>query len=77
REAAISARYRLTSSTVATVVEEPSIPDFNTISEVYREDIIGAYRVGLTTGVDEDGTFMPKAELRRAEVCQLYYNMWN
>ena len=73
REAAIAAMYRAFGGQVAK--ENPAIPDAGEIAEEYREDVLGAYQVGITSGVDENGTFMPKAELRRAEVCQLFYNI--
>ena len=73
REAAIAAMYRAFGGQV--VKENPAIPDAGEIAEEYREDVLGAYKVGITSGVDEAGTFMPTAELRRAEVCQLFYNI--
>ena len=52
-----------------------SIPDFNLISPVYKDDVINAYLNGITKGIDENRTFAPKSLLTRAQVCQLFYNI--
>lgn len=51
------------------------IPDYNDISEEYREIIVEAYNSGITSGVDETRAFLPQKSLTRAEVCQLFYNI--
>ncbi len=77
REAAISAMFLLTGGNAEELGVVIGIPDEADISEEYKNNIFAAYVVGITSGVDENGTFMPKKELTRAEVCQLFYNMWN
>lgn len=37
--------------------------------------ILSAYRWGITTGVDKNGTFDPDAVVTRAQLCQMLYNM--
>lgn len=39
------------------------------------DNIINAYNLGITQGVDSDGTFNPMGHLTRAELCQMLYNM--
>ena len=55
-------------------IENPNIPDFGEISEWAKDDILNAYKIGLATGYDETGRFAPKAEITRAEFCQMIYN---
>lgn len=50
------------------------IPDYDSISDVYKNNIIGAYGAEITTGIDENHTFNPMGHLKRAEICQLFYN---
>lgn len=50
------------------------IPDYDSISDVYKNNILGAYGAEITTGIDEKHTFNPKGHLKRAEICQLFYN---
>lgn len=77
REAAVSAMYLIDrgENGVVKEVSESDIPDFETISAEYRENILLAYKAGITSGMDESGTFNPKGELTRAQICTLYYNM--
>ena len=56
-------------------ISSSSIPDFDSISPVYQDDILNAYTYGITNGVDANKTFSPKSLLTRAQVCQLFYNM--
>ncbi len=51
------------------------IPDLSDIGEAYRDAINTAYAVGICSGVDAAGTFLPKNSISRAEVCQLFYNI--
>lgn len=56
-------------------VKDVSIPDADQIASDYLDDIKAAYKVGLCSGSDASGTFNPKANITRAEVCQLFYNI--
>lgn len=51
------------------------IPDYEDIDEKYKDLIVEAYNSGITSGVDETRAFLPKKNLTRAEVCQLFYNI--
>ena len=51
------------------------IPDYNQISAEYRSNVLKAYNIGITGGVDSNRTFAPAANLTRAQVCQLFYNL--
>jgi hypothetical protein len=57
-----------------TSITELNIPDYYSIDEAYRNDILFAYQAGLSHGSDDKGTFNPKSTLTRAELCQLLYN---
>ncbi len=52
-----------------------NIPDYAEIAPEYRENVVAAYQMGITRGVDEKGTFLPNRSLTRAEICQLFYNL--
>lgn len=78
REAAVAAMYlakkaSLTENETKLAVTE--IPDFDLISEQYKENILNAYKYGITNGMDEARTFNPQGLLTRAQVCQLFYNL--
>lgn len=76
REAAIAAMYRAKVHTLTNVVNaNPSVPDIEECEYYYKDDVLKAYKFGITKGVDEMGTFLPKKSLTRAEVCQLFYNL--
>ena len=76
REAAIAAMYNAKASELTVVVNNNvSIPDLRECSPIYAEEIINAYKYGITNGMDEKGTFAPKKSLTRAEICQLFYNL--
>ena len=49
------------------------IPDYALISLEYAPTILKAYQLGLINGKDDKGTFDPKANLTRAEVCTVLY----
>lgn len=51
------------------------IPDFDDINDIYKNDILDAYRYCIVSGMDSSGTFAPKQVLTRAQICQLFYNM--
>lgn len=55
--------------------KDVAIPDADQIAADYLGDIKVAYKVGLCSGSDAAGTFNPKANITRAEVCQLFYNI--
>lgn len=76
REAAIAAMYRAKAPTLKNVVNaNPSVPDIDECEYYYKDDVLKAYKYGITQGVDANGTFLPKKSLTRAEVCQLFYNL--
>ncbi len=54
---------------------EVNIPDVEDIDAAYLHPVKTAYAMGLCTGVDAQGTFLPKHNITRAEVCQLFYNI--
>lgn len=56
-------------------IPDAAIPDASEIAADYLDDIKVAYKVGLCSGSDAAGTFNPKANITRAEVCQLFYNI--
>lgn len=77
REVAVAGVYRMSRQFLQnkdTSITELNIPDYNSIDEAYRNDILFAYQSGLSHGSDSKGTFNPKATLTRAELCQLLYN---
>lgn len=76
REAAIAAMYRAKEDQLTVIVNnDVSIPDLRDFSPIYAEEVINAYKYGITKGVDDKGTFLPKKSLTRAEICQLFYNL--
>lgn len=79
RQEAISALTRaylaVEGANLEVVNPNPSIPDFDSISADLQQDILNAYKYGITSGVDEHGTFNAFAPLTRAEMCQLFYNL--
>ena len=77
REEAIAAMTLLTDAipTEETETAKTSIPDYAQISADYQELIACAYSNGITSGTDAKGTFKPKGELTRAEICQLFLNV--
>ncbi|MCD8180048.1 MAG: S-layer homology domain-containing protein, partial [Firmicutes bacterium] len=56
-------------------VENPSIPDYDQISDIYKDEVYEGYQLGIASGYDETGLFKPQNELTRAEFCQMIYNM--
>lgn len=51
------------------------IADNKDISQEYKDDVLRAYNIGITNGVDSNKTFLPKRSLTRAELCQLIFNV--
>lgn len=77
REVAVAGVYRMSRQFLQnrdSSITELDIPDYYSIDEAYRNDILFAYQAGLSHGSDSKGTFNPKATLTRAELCQLLYN---
>lgn len=77
REVAVSALYRLNKqiNSHKSQKESITIPDYDSISDKYKGDILQAYKYGLVNGVDEAGTFKPKDSLTRAELCVIFNNI--
>ena len=78
REAAVSAMYLLVKDNYNVIkmdITSLDIPDYNQISAEYRSNVLKAYNIGITGGVDSNRTFAPAANLTRAQVCQLFYNL--
>lgn len=77
REVAVSALYRLNKQINSHKSQKESIiiPDYDSISDKYKGDILQAYKYGLVNGVDEAGTFKPKDSLTRAELCVIFNNI--
>lgn len=62
----IEAKYSYTISDIA---------DNKDISDEFKDSIVRAFNIGITSGVDPNKTFLPKRSLTRAELCQLLYNV--
>lgn len=57
---------------------EDDIPDWNIIHNangISDYTILLAYNIGITNGVDVNGTCNPEADITRAQLCQLLWNM--
>ena len=55
-------------------LHETPFPDFSESDEIYREEILGAYKLGLILG-DENSLLHPKKNLTRAEACAALYKL--
>lgn len=81
REAAVAGMFRAkateyySNGKVGTSIKDTDIPDYKSIDDNYKNDILDAYNSGITNGMDAKRTFNPKGILTRAEVCQLFYNV--
>lgn len=78
REAAVAAMYKGKQAELflpTNTLTSADIPDYSNISKDYQNDILNAYRYGITNGMDSSRTFNPKGQLTRAQVCQLFYNL--
>ncbi len=75
REEAIVGMLRAYYPKASADVAGITVPDYDSISEEYREEVLKAYALGITHGTDENGTFLPKDFLTRAEICQLLLNV--
>ena len=78
REMAVRAMYLAKADALTfpdVLLTEKDIPDFDKVTESYREDILKAYNTNITNGVDEARTFDPQGLLTRGQVCQLFYNL--
>lgn len=57
---------------------EDDIPDWNIVHNangISDYTILLAYNIGITNGVDANGTCNPEADITRAQLCQLLWNM--
>lgn len=80
REVAIAIMYKmrvdeLGDACVEKTITAADIPDYNKISDDYKDAIVGAYNYGITSGMDANRTFNPQGNLTRAQICQLFYNL--
>ena len=78
REAAVAAMYKGKQAELflpTNTLTATDIPDYDKISDVYKNDILNAYKYGITAGMDANRTFNPQGQLTRAQVCQLFYNL--
>ncbi len=77
REAAIASMAKLVNTGApANSFTLEDIPDHESISPEYAEDILRAYNYGVTSGVDENRTFNPTKTLTRAEISKLIFNVF-
>lgn len=51
----------------AALVEPTAIPDWDAITEAYRDNVRTTYSLGLITGTDAKGTFLPGGSLTRGQ----------
>ena len=56
-------------------IDEGVIADFDSITPWYKYYVKCAYRAGLLTGVDDQGTFLPHGTLSRAEASTVLYRL--
>ena len=49
------------------LVEPAAIPDWDTVSEQYRDSVRTTYSLKLITGTDAKGTFLPGGSLTRGQ----------
>lgn len=70
----IDGYYRRTGKTRPTYNQNPMIPDYNDIRDVFKSDIYEAYKLGFASGYDSSGNFKPQNEITRAEFCQMIFN---
>lgn len=78
RERAVAAMFLAKQSSLFLPTQSltsKDIPDYDKISDEYKEDILNAYNYGITAGVDSSRTFNPQSLLTRGQVCQLFYNL--
>ena len=79
REAAVAAMARIYKNRLTInqrAMTSADIPDYGSISDIYKADIIDAYNCYITNGVDSYNTFSPSSILNRAQICQLFYNIF-
>lgn len=57
-----------------TINNNPNIPDYGDVTELYKSDIMEAYKLGIAKGYNDAGEFKPKNEITRAEFCQIIEN---
>lgn len=82
REAAVAGMVRIfgdhmKKATEPLPITREEVPDYDTISPAYQQDVLNAYNMGITNGMDSNKTFSPRSRLSRAQVCQLFYNVYS
>lgn len=80
REVAIVGMYRASRDFMFDVspvysFTSSDIPDYSSISGQYQDEVLDAYNIGITTGMDDAHTFAPETSLTRAQICQLFFNL--
>lgn len=53
------------------------IPDYNMVSDSYKEYVLSCYSAGLIAGVDTAGTFLPRGVLTRAQAATVINRLTN
>lgn len=73
RQEAIAAMQRASGLKPSGTLTAEDIPDFASIKDAFKQDILDAYNTGITAGVDANRTCGPDLNLTRAQVAQLFY----
>ena len=73
RQEAIAAMQRASGLKPSGSLTAADIPDFASIKDEFKQDILDAYNSGVTAGVDANRTCGPDLNLTRAQVAQLFY----
>lgn len=73
--AMIASRITLANGESMEAVLAESIPDYDSVGQIYRADVLNAYSKGIILGVDDDGTFDPTGVLTRAQACSVIQRM--
>lgn len=73
RQEAIAAMQRASGLTPTGTITAEDIPDFDSIRDEFKQDILDAYNTGVTAGTDANLTCSPTMSLTRAQVAQLFY----
>lgn len=58
-------------------ISSSSIPDYNSITQKYKDYVLYSYSRGIFCGVDSKGTFLPKSILTRAQSAVVIYRLLN
>lgn len=73
RQEAIAAMQRASGLKPTGTLTASDIPDFDSIKDEFKQDILDAYNSGVTAGTDANLTCGPNLNLTRAQVAQLFY----